>query len=127
VVVEYVDPVDPMKAAREAEGHIMDFGWCADYPDPENFLDLLFHSDSEFNVTGYSNGKVDALLEEARTTADPQERLALYQEVEGLLLDDYAAIPLIGDESYVLVNPRVAGYVLTPIGVRFLDGLEFRE
>jgi oligopeptide transport system substrate-binding protein len=127
VVVEYVDPVDPMKAAREADGHIMNFGWCADYPDPENFLDLLFHSDSEFNVTGYSNGKVDALLEEARTTADPQERLALYQEVEGLLLDDYATIPLISDESYVLVNSRVAGYVLTPIGVRYLDGLEFRE
>jgi oligopeptide transport system substrate-binding protein len=127
VTVEYVDPLDSMRAEREAEGHIVDFGWCADYPDPENFLDLLFHSGSEYNVAGYSNGEVDALLEEARTTTDPQARLAIYQEVERLLMEDYAVIPLMRDESYVLVNPRVEGFVLTPVGVRFLDGLRLGD
>ena len=30
-------------------------GWQADYPDPEDFLDILFHSESENNQLGYSN------------------------------------------------------------------------
>ena len=34
--------------------------WQADYPDPENFLDVLFHTDSETNHGGYSNKEVDA-------------------------------------------------------------------
>ena len=34
--------------------------WAADYPDPENFLDLLFHSDSEGNRSNYSNPQIDA-------------------------------------------------------------------
>ncbi|NJN54925.1 MAG: peptide ABC transporter substrate-binding protein, partial [Anaerolineae bacterium] len=27
-------------------GHFYDSGWCADYPDPQNFLDVLYHSGS---------------------------------------------------------------------------------
>ena len=29
-------------------------GWGADYPDPENFLDVLFHSRSSLNHSGWS-------------------------------------------------------------------------
>ena len=49
-------------------------GWIADYPDPENFLDLLFHSESNNNHTNYSNPEVDRLLEEARIERDRERR-----------------------------------------------------
>ncbi|MDP2727920.1 MAG: peptide ABC transporter substrate-binding protein, partial [Dehalococcoidia bacterium] len=41
-------------------------GWIADYPDPEDFHDVLFHSKSLDNNFAYSNPQVDALLEKAR-------------------------------------------------------------
>ena len=47
-----------------------EFGWIADYPDPQNFLDILFHSNSENNHINYSNPLVDALLEQARVEPD---------------------------------------------------------
>jgi len=53
--------------------------WCADYPDPENMLDLLYHSDSSANYGGYTNDEVDALLEAARTEQDTAARLAFPQ------------------------------------------------
>jgi ABC-type transport system substrate-binding protein len=46
---------------------------------------------------------------------DGTRRLEQYEEIEGLLLDDYAAIPLWHGVADVLVNPRIKGYVLSPI------------
>ncbi len=123
VTVEFLDPQDYSRASREGHGHLASYGWCADYPDPENFLDILFHSNSEFNVAGYNNPDIDALLEEARTELDPARRLALYQEAEAALLADVAAIPLLHGVSNVLVNPRVQGYVLAPIGAPIIHRL----
>ena len=40
-------------------------GWIMDYPDPEDILDLKFHSESELNDVGYSNAEVDAILDRA--------------------------------------------------------------
>ena len=37
-------------------------GWQADYPDPQDFLDILFHTDSAINHTNYSNPELDAIL-----------------------------------------------------------------
>jgi ABC-type transport system substrate-binding protein len=123
ISVEYLDPFDYTRAARENPGHLASYGWCADYPDPQNFLDVLFHSQSEFNVSSYSNTEVDALLEEARTELDPTRRLSLYQEIEAMLLSDVAVIPLDHGVSDVLVNPRVQGYVLSPMGVPIVHRL----
>ena len=43
-------------------GQLFTGGWCADYPDPENFADVLFHSGSNQNNGDYSNPELDALL-----------------------------------------------------------------
>jgi len=127
VQVKYLDPQEFTKAARENHDHMVLLGWCADYPDPENFLDVLFHSDSEVNVSEYSNPEVDALLEQARTELDPANRLALYQSAEQLLLADYAVIPIIHNVSDVLVKPRLEGFILSPISTTLGFGLELIE
>ena len=94
---------------------MFEIGWIADYPDPENFLDILFHSESSNNHTGYSNSQVDSLLEQARL-GDPAERYAQYQEIERLILADAPWIPLWhGGEQYLLVKPSVKDYHQTPL------------
>jgi ABC-type oligopeptide transport system substrate-binding subunit len=116
VEIRQLDPSDYSRAAREQHGHVVSYGWCADYPDPENFLDVLFHSESEFNVAGYADPQVDAWLEAARSEPDPAERLALYHQVETALLEDAAAIPLVHNVFDIVVKPYVQGYVLAPLG-----------
>ena len=98
-------------------GSIFSGGWCADYPDPENFLDVLFHSHSSQNHGEYSNPEVDHLLELARVEPDVGRRMSLYARIEQMIVDDTPAIFLSHDLSAVLVKPRVQGYVLSPIGV----------
>ncbi len=97
-------------------------GWVADYPDPENFLDLLLHSGSAGNHSGYSNPRVDSLLEQARGETDQQRRWATYREAESIALADAAIVPLYNDVDYRLVSPRVHGLEFTPLGLLSFDG-----
>jgi ABC-type transport system substrate-binding protein len=117
VNVEFIDPELFNDAAREKPGHVVFYGWCADYPDPQNFLDILFHTASEFNLSGYTNSEVDRLLEQARSELDMSHRMDLYKQAEKLLLEDFAAIPLWHYQTFVLVNPSIQNYVLMPMDV----------
>jgi ABC-type oligopeptide transport system substrate-binding subunit len=108
-------------------GQLLSSGWCADYPDPENFADVLFHSGSVQNLGNYSNPQLDSLLEAARIERDVIKRIAMYHEAEQMLVDDAAALFTIHDLSYELVKPYLKGYMLTPIDIpieryMWLDG-----
>ncbi len=92
-------------------------GWEADFPDPSNFLEVLLHSKNigSNNDTHYRNPKVDALLDAAAHTADPQARLARLQAAELLAVADAPWVFLFHPVSYALVHPRVRGFRLHPL------------
>ena len=118
VEVQVEVPVDSMGTAwKEGRLQMALLGWIADYPDPENFLDLLFHSRSAQNGTGYSNPEVDELLEQARAEQDPGKRFRLYQRAEERIVMDVPWIPLYHDVNYLLVKPYVNGLTVTPQGL----------
>jgi oligopeptide transport system substrate-binding protein len=98
-------------------GQIFGGGWCADYPDPENFADVLFHSGSAQNTGDYSNPELDALLERARVEQDVTKRIEMYQGAEQIIVDDAPVLFTAHSLSYQLVKPYVKGYVFTPIDV----------
>lgn len=108
-------------------GQLFSSGWCADYPDPENFADVLFHSDSNQNNGGYSNPELDALLETARVERDVIKRIQMYQQTEQIIVDDAPVLFTTHSLSYQLAKPFVKGYVFTPIDIpieryMWLDG-----
>jgi oligopeptide transport system substrate-binding protein len=98
-------------------GQLLSGGWCADYPDPENFADVLFHTGSEQNNGGYSNPQLDQLLETARVEQDVTKRIQMYQQAEQMIVDDAPVLFTVHSLSYMLVKPYVKGYVLTPIDI----------
>jgi ABC-type transport system substrate-binding protein len=95
-------------------------GWVADYADPQNFLDVLFHSGSPENHCQYANPDVDRLLERARLERDHTTRMRLYQDAEALILRDAPWVPLWHTKRYVLVKPYVQGYVSPPVVLPWL-------
>ncbi len=117
VQVRLMDPDFYFYVLQQAVDNIFDYGWIADYPDPHNFLDVLFHSGTENNPGRYSNDEVDTLLETARVEQDSQARFLIYQQVEALLVDDAVAIPLRFGRDYMLVKPYLRDMVFTPFGM----------
>jgi oligopeptide transport system substrate-binding protein len=118
ITVENLEPnyyYDQIYAGNH--GQLFSGGWCADYPDPENFADVLFHTGSTQNNGGYSNPQLDAILEAGRIEQDVPTRITMYQQAEQILVDDAAALFTTYSLSYQLVKPYVKGYVFTPIDI----------
>ncbi len=95
--------------------------WVADYPDPENFLDVLFHTGSPRNYSNYSNPKVDALLDQANVEQNAAKRTDLYRQAQQQILDDVAIIPIYHGTDYALVKPSVKGLSITAMGILRLE------
>jgi oligopeptide transport system substrate-binding protein len=87
------------------------------HPDPEDIIDLLFHSTSRQNNTGYSNSEVDRIVTEARTERDVTKRIQLYQQAEQIILNDAAWIPLYFGKDHYVVKPYVKGFDPLPITI----------
>ena len=99
---------------------VEDTNWCADYPDPQNFLQVLFQTDSKGNHLAYSNPEVDAALKLAAVERDEAARVAMYQDIEGTILNDWVAVPLAHFKSYTLVKAYVQGYFVARMGIHIL-------
>jgi oligopeptide transport system substrate-binding protein len=125
--IDYQSYMDEVYAGNH--GQILTSGWCADYPDPENFADVLFHSGSSQNLSNYSNPSLDAMLDRARSLQDTAGRIALYQEIEQIIVDEMPVAFLIHDSSptYLLMKPYVHGYQTTPIGIAQLMNVGIDE
>ena len=92
--------------------------WSADYPDPQDFLDIMFHTDSANNWGNYNNREVDSLLEKARVEPDQTARFQQYNLIEQLIVDDAPWVPLWhSTERKVLVKPEVKDYFLLPMTI----------
>jgi ABC-type transport system substrate-binding protein len=107
---------DFLEGLNERRYQMFSLGWVADYPDPENFLDILFHGQSDYNHTGYDDPEVNAWLEEARVETDHERRMALYNQVETRVVEDAVWIPIYHGVDYVLVKPHLKNFVVTPQG-----------
>ena len=60
-------------------------GWVADYHDPQDFIDLLFRSDSPENHLGHANPTVDSLVKQAQSEKDAAKRVESYQQAEQII------------------------------------------
>ena len=113
-----------LRELRKGTFQMFAAGWAADYPDPEDFLDKLFASDSPQNEQGYNDPAVDALLVQARTEQDRNKRYALYNQAEQKILDDAVIVPTFWPVEHNLVKPCVKNWPQVSMSVekyRFLE------
>jgi oligopeptide transport system substrate-binding protein len=101
-------------------------GWIADYADPQNFLDILFHSRSRENMARYANPDIDRDLEKARAERDTATRTKLYQDIEARILQDAPWVPLWHNKRYILVKPWVQGYSAPPVVQPWLKAVSLK-
>jgi ABC-type oligopeptide transport system substrate-binding subunit len=110
VTVEQVEWSYFLRDMNERRYQIYSAGWIGDYPDSQNFLDVLFHSQSSQNHMGYHNREADQLLEQARVEQDPAKRTTLYRQAERIIVNEAPWIPLTHGIQYTLVKPYVKGF-----------------
>lgn len=101
-------------------------GWVADYPDPENFLQLFLKSNlpldkdgkSYLNTPRYASEEYDSIYYQAISVLDEEERFEVYKVLDQKLIDDAVIIPLYYEYYYRLVQPYVKGCDQNPMEYR---------
>jgi ABC-type transport system substrate-binding protein len=78
---------------RRGSAQIFEWGWHADYPDPENFLFLLYGPQGKVkaqgeNAANYENPEFDRLFEQMKNMPNSPERQAIIDRAVAVLRDD---------------------------------------
>ncbi len=78
---------------RKGTGQIFQWGWHADYPDPENFLFLLYGPNAQVdsggpNTANYSNPEYDALFAQMKNIPNGSERQRIIDRMLEILRHD---------------------------------------
>lgn len=89
-------------------------GWCADYPDPQNWLSVYWKTGAFGERIGYSNPELDALLNSADTELDTVKRADLYAQAQRMLTDSAPVAFMWNNVNARMVKPWVTGIVKTP-------------
>lgn len=97
--------------------------WYADYPEPENFLNLLngrlVPKDEKLksypNSARWNNERFNDLFYQAISTTDESARMKLYGQAEDVAAFEAPAIPLFYEEHYRLLQPYVRDNPLDPM------------
>lgn len=79
---------------RKGNAQIFEWGWNADYPDPENFLFLLYGPQQKMgnhsgnNAANYDNPEYNRLFEQMEKMEDSQEREQIIDRMVAILRED---------------------------------------
>ena len=90
--------------------------WIADYPDGDNFMQLLYGPNSgQSNNACYRSPQYDERYEKSRLLPHGPERDRLYHEMTRLM--EVHTVWILGDSRYrnVLLQPHVVGYRKHPV------------
>lgn len=91
-------------------------GWCADHPEPQNWLSAYWHSGGNAEwLIGYNNPALEALLEIAEAEQDNSLRTSLFMAAQDYLIGGAPFTALYNNRLTFLVKPRVTGAVSTPM------------
>jgi ABC-type transport system substrate-binding protein len=96
------------------------WGWVADYPDPENFLFLLWSEMAQSrsdgpNTANFSDPRFDALFHQLKDRQNDARRAELIREALALLETERPWIELFHPEDYALVHGWLEG--VKPMGL----------
>lgn len=105
-------------AINKGEADLFWLSWWADYPDPENFLFPLFHSNNHGasgNRARYTNKKVDRLIEAGQGAIEPVERYRDYGLAEDIITEESPWVFFWHKTDFTLHQPYVKNYRIYPI------------
>ncbi len=102
-------------------------GWLADYPDPDNFMNLMT-SFSDNNHTNWKNKKFDQLVLKAMVTPNGFQRKSLYDRAQKILLEeDVVVMPLFSSVAHTLVSSRIKKYPINIMSEMLFKKMEFHK
>jgi len=104
--------------------------WIADYPDAENYLSLFYSgnfSPSGPNTSHFSNKTFDGLYKKSLQTLDASERIIMCQQMDSMIIESAAIVPLYYDKVIRFVPLNLTGLGSNPLNLLILKTVKYRN
>lgn len=107
--------------------------WVADYPDPENFLNMFYgkyvpenpDDMSLVNFSRYKNDDYDKLYEEALRETDETKRMELFAKCDQMIIDEAVVMPIYYDTYQRLLQTNIANFPINAMEYRDFSRVYF--
>ena len=126
VALQNVEAKVLQSTMRELDYQIGRYAWFGDYLDPRTFLTLMISGGGN-NETGWSSPEYDRLLDLADKTADPATRVKIFQQAEGILVDEAPIIPIYTYTRVTLQRPEVQGWYSNLLDIHNAKGVYLKS
>lgn len=105
---------------RTGQTQMFYWGWSADYPDPENFLFLLYGPNSKLksggeNVTNYNNEEYNKLFDQMKNLPNNEQRQQIINQMLAIVRHDAPWLFGVNAKSFVLSQPWASPNKLSDI------------
>lgn len=115
-ITEYADYSD--RLSRHEFG-ISGLAW-AHTGTPDSWFRGVFHSESAANWSAYSNPDADALIDAAATAPSLEEAAEIWAELDQLLVDDVAGVPIYWASYAWAASDKVHDFGYHPLGILYV-------
>jgi len=120
---KYLDSI-----TSDNDWHLIRYGWCSDYPDPNNWLNEHFHPKNKENVVRWQNKEFLQIMNIVDHTKNFSKRMSYYCQAEKVLCQKACAIaPMYFESSHYLVHPRMKGWYHMPLGGQHIRNWSFQK
>jgi ABC-type oligopeptide transport system substrate-binding subunit len=109
--------------AKKSDFDIGIFAWLAYYNDPMNILERFQDKTSPRNYSKWTHERYNHLLHLAKQSPSPQVYAQMIQEAERFLMDEMPITGLYHDNYAFLIQPRVKGFAISPLGHIYFEKL----
>ncbi len=117
ITVKVIQNPFPELQRKITRRSIMLYGiaWSADYPDAENFLQLLYGPNKApgANGSGYDNPEFNSLFKTASVMQASPERTALYEKMNRMAAEEMPLIFGVHRQTFVVKHGWIKNYVAT--------------
>jgi peptide/nickel transport system substrate-binding protein len=123
--IRVIEFATSFKQAQAGEFQIFQINWSGRI-DPDGNSYVFLHTKAPQNDGGYSSPEADKLMEEGRLVADPAQRMAIYQKLTKLVLNDEPIIYLYHRKLLFAHTKKLEGYRQMPDGLVRVIGLKLK-
>lgn len=102
--------------------------WIADYPDAESYLTMFYGKNTAPpNYTRFRSAAFDKLYEQSLQTEQEAEKIALYQQMDRLIIDEAPCVPLFYDEVMHFTRSHIRNWKCNSLNLIELKTVQMED
>jgi peptide/nickel transport system substrate-binding protein len=120
------------QAIKQGKAKLWRGGWIADYPDPENFLNLFYGKNILANTVisnpfKYKSADFDTNFEAAMKEKEESKRSELFVKCDQQVVDDAPILLLYHQDFMTMINSRIRNFDSNPTEIIDFSKIYIRE